>query len=57
MYQGYSFFCEKCAAKHEDTCSDFQDYANMPVVNSPRMGVCGYEGGSIDKERDGVYKK
>ena len=26
------------------------------VVNSPRMGECGYEGGSIDLERDGVYK-
>ncbi len=57
MYQEDAFFCEKCAAKHKDMCSDFQDYANMPVVNSPRMGVCGYEGGAIDKERDGVYKK
>ena len=36
-------------------CSDFDDYASMPVVNSPRMGVCGYEGGSIDLERD-TYK-
>jgi hypothetical protein len=26
------------------------------VVNSPRMGVCGYEGGSIDVKRDGVLK-
>jgi len=24
----------------------------MPLVNSPRAGVCGYEGGTIDKERD-----
>ena len=52
-----AFFCEQCATKHEETCEDFQDYARMPVVNSPRMGVCGYEGGSIDKERDGIYKK
>jgi hypothetical protein len=29
----------------------------MPIVNSPRMGVCGYEGGTIDKERDGIYGK
>jgi hypothetical protein len=29
----------------------------MPVVNSPRMGVCAYMGGSIDKQRDGVYVK
>jgi len=34
----------------------YADYAAMPVVNSPRMGVCAYEGGTIDRERDGVYK-
>ena len=47
-----SFFCEKCAKKHEKECADFEDYAAVPVVNSPRMGVCGYDGGKIDKERD-----
>jgi len=52
-----AFFCEKCSEAHEEVCTDFADYGSMPVVNSPRMGVCGYEGGSIDKERDGVYKK
>lgn len=50
-------FCEKCAEKHSEECDDFADYAGMPVVNSPRMGVCGYEGGRIDLERDGVYKR
>ncbi len=50
------FFCPKCAKKHAKTCDAFEDYARMPVVNSPRMGVCAYEGGDIDKERDGVYK-
>lgn len=49
------FFCDKCASKHEEECDDFLDYAKMPVVNSPRMGICGYIGGSIDAERDGVY--
>jgi len=49
------FFCDKCASKHEEECDDFLDYAKMPVVNSPRMGICGYTGGSIDAERDGVY--
>jgi len=49
-------YCDKCAKKHEKTCSDFADYASMPVVNSPRMGVCGYTGGSIDTERDGVFR-
>lgn len=52
-----SAFCKKCGKLHAKTCPDFADYAVMPVVNSPRMGVCAYEGGTIDIERDGVYKK
>lgn len=52
-----NMFCKKCAKKHGKTCSDFDDYAAMPVVNSPRMGVCAYDGGSIDKKRDGVFIK
>ncbi len=50
-------FCKKCAKKHAKTCDDFADYSAMPVVNSPRMGVCGYDGGRIDKKRDGVFVK
>ncbi len=53
----WSFYCESCSTLHEKECGDFSDYANMPVVNSPRMGVCGYEGGQIDTERDGIYQK
>lgn len=52
-----SAFCKKCAKQHAKTCSDFSDYAAMPVVNSPRMGVCGYEGGAIDTKRDGAFVK
>ena len=52
-----SMFCKSCAKKHEEVCSDFEDYSHGNVVNSPRMGVCAYEGGSIDKKRDGVWKK
>jgi len=48
-------FCDKCAKKHAKKCVDFAEHASMKVVNSPRMGVCGYEGGGIDKERDGIY--
>jgi len=48
-------FCDKCAEKHAKECKDFADYASMPVVNSPRMGECGYEGGIIDTERDGTF--
>ena len=56
MYDGNAVFCDKCAEKHAEKCGDFSDYASMPIVNSPRMGVCGYEGGIIDTERDGVFK-
>ena len=56
IYEGASMFCDSCAKKHEKTCSDFEDYAGMPVVNSPRMGVCGYDGGRIDTKRDGIWK-
>jgi hypothetical protein len=50
-YEGEDmFFCDKCVKKHEKTCED-AEYALMPVVNSPRMGECAYEGGTIDLER------
>lgn len=49
-------FCSKCAKKHAKECEDFADYAALPIVNSPRMGLCAYDGGGIDRERDGIYK-
>lgn len=55
MYEEYAFYCESCSKKHAKKCEDFADYASLPVVNSPRMGVCAYDGGQIDTERDGVY--
>jgi hypothetical protein len=55
IYDGEAMYCDKCAKKHEKKCNDFADYS-MPVVNSPRMGLCGYTGGVIDEERDGPYK-
>ena len=55
MYDEDAEFCDKCVEKHAEKCEDFADYASLPVVNSPRMGVCGYEGGVIDTERDGVF--
>ena len=33
------FYCADCAKKHED-----DDHPMLPVTNSPRMGVCGYDG-------------
>jgi hypothetical protein len=47
-----SMFCDECAKKHAETCPDFEDSV-LPVVNSPRMGMCDYTGGWIDTERDG----
>jgi hypothetical protein len=54
-YEGDAEFCDKCAEKHAEKCDDFADYASMPIVNSPRMGMCGYDGGVIDTERDCVF--
>ncbi|MDR2126282.1 MAG: hypothetical protein LBP63_05580 [Prevotellaceae bacterium] len=56
-WEGNYMFCDKCAKKHAKRCEDFENYAAMPVVNSPRMGVCGYDGGHIDTERDGIFVK
>lgn len=52
MYEEDAEFCDKCAKKHAKKCEDFADYASLPVVNSPRIGVCAYDGGTIDVERD-----
>jgi hypothetical protein len=49
--------CDKCAKKHAEQCEDFSGYVGLPIVNSPRMGICAYSGGSIDVERDGVFVK
>lgn len=39
MYEGEGWFCEDCAEQHECDPEMF-----LPLVNSPRAGVCGYEG-------------
>ncbi len=57
MYEDYAFYCKTCSKKHAEECEDFNDYAEIPVVNSPRLGTCGYTGGTIDTERDGYYKR
>ena len=56
VYVSESMFCKKCAKTHKKSCGDFADYSKMSVVNSPRMGTCAYEGGAIDRQRDGVWK-
>lgn len=47
-------FCDDCAEEHTGECEDFR-YAALPVVNSPRAGVCAYTGGRIDVERDEIF--
>ena len=37
------FFCDDCAKKHENKSKDCEEMM-LPVVNSPRMGMCGYTG-------------
>ncbi|NOQ46263.1 MAG: hypothetical protein GQ559_06280 [Desulfobulbaceae bacterium] len=45
QWDGSGWLCEKCAATHE--CGDEMF---LPVVNSPRAGVCAYTG-EEEKER------
>ena len=52
-----TMFCDSCKDIHVEECSDFEDYSEGYIVNSPRMGVCGYEGGTIDTDRDGIWQK
>lgn len=39
IYEGEGWLCNKCARKHE--CGEEMF---LPVVNSPRVGTCGYTG-------------
>ena len=39
VWDGTGFLCKKCAKKHE--CGEDM---LLPIVNSPRMGMCGYTG-------------
>lgn len=44
LYDGNGWVCDNCMDKHE--CGEEM---LLPVVNSPRVGVCAYEGGSFDR--------
>jgi hypothetical protein len=39
IYEGNGWLCDKCAQEHE--CGEDM---MLPVVNSPRVGMCGYTG-------------
>lgn len=50
VYTGTPFLCEECLEKLEEESMESDEEYNfapdflLPVCNSPRMGVCGYEG-------------
>lgn len=39
IYYDEGYYCKECAPKHE--CGE---QMMLPVLNSPRTGVCGYDG-------------
>lgn len=41
-YDGNPFLCEKCSKRKE-----YEDELLLKVCNSPRMGVCGYDGSTV----------
>lgn len=55
-YEGIHFLCEECLRmensddEDDEYEYDFSDFY-LPVYNSPRMGVCGYEGSNIYLEQ------
>ena len=42
-YSKNAWLCDECANKHQSG-----EHILLPVVNSPRCGVCGYKGGKYD---------
>ena len=50
-YEENPFWCEECLEKMESDEEESEEYDIpeflLPVCNSPRMGVCGYEGSDI----------
>ena len=55
IYGEEPFWCDECADKLEegefDEDIDSEEVWLLPVTNSPRMGVCGYEGSSVYPEQ------
>ena len=55
IYGEEPFWCDECADKLEegefDEEIDSEEVWLLPVTNSPRMGVCGYEGSSVYSEQ------
>lgn len=47
-YDGKPFWCEECLQEGDRETSEYDEPEFLlPICNSPRMGVCGYEGSDI----------
>ncbi len=44
LWQNKGWLCEKCAENHDETVCFVGSEMLLPVVNSPRTGVCAYSG-------------
>jgi hypothetical protein len=55
-YEGKGWLCSDCAKKHKKNSDcGLSEEELLPVVNSPRAGVCGYTGSGEDYEDDEDY--
>jgi len=43
-YTSWGWYCSDCLDKHEENDCMMNEFEFLPVVNSPRVGVCAYSG-------------
>ncbi|RCW52126.1 hypothetical protein [Halanaerobium sp. ST460_2HS_T2] len=48
IYNGLGWYCSDCLDKHEENNCMWDSKNLLPVVNSPRVGVCAYTGNKKD---------
>jgi hypothetical protein len=53
--EGEGFLCQSCSGQHKCVQEEGEDLLS-PLINSPRVGVCGYTG-SIDKKIKKYFPK
>lgn len=46
-YEDLPFWCDDCLEEESDEDDFYEPEFLLPICNSPRMGVCGYEGSEI----------
>lgn len=48
--EGFALVCDKCVEKYHNEENEKEEHYILPLANSPRAGVCGYEStGPIDE--------